>query len=168
MSKSVDAITNTASTSFTLDFSGLLAILAFIISIINVIYTIKRTNFLEKAHNENFEYTKNKDKDDFILNFKDDFQDLRQSITDLIQDPVNLDKLNPSHKENILYVIESKYDKNIILKYFNKNIYDDFIELKIFIDETVQMIIYQKDLTNVFHMTQRIKYFLDKVKTEYN
>jgi hypothetical protein len=139
--------------------------ISIIIAIINILYTRYRINKLSEFHNQNFDYTQNKDNDDFMLNFKDDINELRLSMVELYTTKSEIKLLN---KGDLLYVLESKYNKALIVKYLNIDIYNKLMDLKIFTDESLDLVIYKKDFNSISSSIIKIKYFLDSVNIYVN
>jgi hypothetical protein len=139
--------------------------ISIIIAIINILYTRYRINKLSEFHNQNFDYTQNKDNDDFMLNFKDDINELRLSMVELYTTKSEIKLENKGH---LLFIIESKYNKALIVKYLNIDIYNEFMDLKIFTDESLDLVIYKKDFNSISSSIIKIKYFLDSVNIYVN
>jgi hypothetical protein len=136
-----------------------------IIAIINILYTRYRINKLSEFHNQNFDYTQNKDNDDFMLNFKNDMHELRLSMLELYTTKNEIKLVN---KGTLLYFLESKYNKALIVKHLNIDIYNEFMALKIFTDESLDLVIYKKDFNSISSSIRKIKYFLDSVNIYVN
>jgi hypothetical protein len=139
--------------------------ISIIIAIINTLYTRYRINKLSEFHNQNFDYTQNKDNDDFMLHFKNDMHELSLSMLELYTTKNEINLLN---KGDLLYVLESKYNKALVVKYLNIDIYNEFMALKIFTDESLDLVIYKKDFNSISSSIRKIKYFLDSVNIYVN
>jgi len=136
----------------------IISILSIIISIINIIYTHFKFKQSEKFHQEKLEYNKDKDKDDFIISFKDALHELSINMSELI---INKEEIDLESKDKFLYVLENKYHKSIIVKFLNEDIYNQFMTLKIKIDEMLDKVVYQKNYYDIKYAMRDIRYFLN-------
>jgi len=135
------------------------------IAVINTLYTRNRIKNMSEFHKQNFDYSKSKDADEFVLNFKDDLNELRISMLELY---TTKSEIKIEEKGLMLYVLESKYNKSLIIKYFNKDIYKKFMDFKILTDESLDKVIYKKNFTSISSSIRNIKYFLDSVNNYIN
>ena len=143
----------------------LISVISILIAVINTLYSRDRIKKLTKFQNENFNYNQNKDKDDFILNFKDDLHELRLSMLELY---TTKSEINLENKGHLLYLLESKYNKAIIIKYLNNSIYERFMILKIKTDESLDKVIFKQDYSSISLSIKNIKIFLDSVNNHIN
>jgi len=143
----------------------LISVISILIAVINTLYSRDRIKKLTKFQNENFNYNQNKDKDDFILNFKDDLHELRFSMLELYTTKSEIKLENKGH---LLYLLESKYNKAIIIKYLNNSIYERFMILKIKTDESLDKVIFKQDYSSISLSIKNIKIFLDSVNNHIN
>ncbi|MBL0687243.1 MAG: hypothetical protein JJV95_05690 [Sulfurospirillum sp.] len=143
----------------------IISVLALIVSIINILYAKHRIDKFSELHNKSFNYTQNKDKDDFILNFKNDLNEFRLSMTELY---TTKKEIKVESKGNLLYILESKYNKSIIEKYLNNSIYNQFMDLKIKTDESLDKVIYNSDFSSISSSIDAIKCFFDNVNSHIN
>jgi hypothetical protein len=100
-----------------------------------------------------------------MLNFKDDINELRLSMVELYTTKSEIKLENKGH---LLFIIESKYNKAIVVKYLNIDIYNKLMDLKIFTDESLDLVIYKKDFNSISSSIIKIKYFLDSVNIYVN
>ena len=135
------------------------------IAVINTLYTRNRIKNMSEFHKQNFDYSKSKDTDEFVLNFKDDLNELRISMLELY---TTKSEIKIEEKGLMLYVLESKYNKSLIIKYFNEDIYKKFMDFKILTDESLDKVIYKKDFTSISSSIRNIKFFLDSVNNYIN
>ena len=139
--------------------------ISILIAIINTLYTRDRIKKLTEFQNENFNYNQDKDKDDFILNFKDDLHELRLSMLELY---TTESEIKIEDKGHLLYLLESKYNKAIIIKYLNNSIYNRFMDLKIKTDESLDKVIFKQNYSSISSSIKNIKIFLDSVNNHIN
>lgn len=135
------------------------------IAIINTLYTRDRIKKMSEFHKQNFNYSQSKDTDEFILNFKDDLNELRISMLELY---TTKSEIRIEEKGLMLYILESKYNKSLVVKYLNDDIYKKFMDFKILTDESLDKVIYKKDFTAISSSIRNIKYFLDSVNNYIN
>lgn len=135
-----------------------IAILALIISASNFFYTKKRTNHIINYQNEDFTYKKNKDKEDFILKFKEELHEFRLGLNELT---TTKEEINYKDKDKYLYLVESKYDSSILKKYLSESKYKKYLDLTKMIDSTLDEIIYKQNYSNVFFTSQKIRFFFN-------
>ena len=135
------------------------------IALINTLYTRNRIKKMSEFHKQNFNYSKSKDTDEFILSFKDDLNELRISMLELY---TTKNEIRIEEKGLMLYVLESKYNKSLVVKYLNDDIYKKFMDFKILTDESLDKVIYKKDFTSISSSIRNIKYFLDSVNNYIN
>ncbi len=137
-----------------------ISVIALFVSVGNFFYNRYRTIRLIEYQNRDFEYKEKKDKEDFILTFKDDLHSLR---LDLIELNSTKTAIGYEDKDQYLYLIEEKYSKEILLKYLEKSKYDDFLDLKVNIDETLNKIMYKKDYSLVSSSSKKMKFFFQSI-----
>ncbi len=140
--------------------SLLISILAFLISTGNFFYNRYRTKKLIEYQSRDFKYKEKKDKEDFILAFKDDLNTLRIDLIEINSSKITIDYKD---KDQYLYVIEDKYSKEVLTKYLSETLYNKFLDLKIDIDETIDKVIYQKNYNTIFTSSKKMKFFFQSI-----
>lgn len=133
--------------------SIILSVLAFSISLLTY---IQKTNFDKKT----FKYIEENDKKKSLLAFKDELNQFRIGITEIIS--VN-QEINVQDKDNYLYVIESKYSKEQLLSFIDEKSYNTFLDLKVKIDDSLNEIIYQKKFDSAKDALRYIRYFYNEL-----
>lgn len=141
-------------------WSFAISIIALLVSAGNFFYNRYRTIKLIEYQDRDFEYKEKKDKEDFILTFKDDLHSLR---LDLIELNSTKTTINFKDKDQYLYLIEDKYNKETLLKYLEKSKYDSFLNLKINIDDALNKIIYKSDYSLILGSSRKMKFFFQSI-----
>ncbi len=131
----------------------IVAILAFVMSGFNIFFYLK-------FHKQNIFYNKEKDKEKFLSGFKQDLQKLKSDVLELYS---IRKKIKFVDKEELLYILEYKYSKQIILKYLNNNIYEQFMDLKIKTDESLNQVAYKQDYSFIDFVVKNINLLFDNI-----
>lgn len=137
-----------------------ISVIALLVSAGNFFYNRHRTIKLTEYQDRDFEYKEKKDKEDFILTFKDDLHSLRLDLIELNSTKATIDYKD---KDQYLYLIEDKYNRETLLKYLEKSKYDNFLDLKVNIDEALNKIMYKQDYSLLFSSSKKMKFFFQSI-----
>jgi hypothetical protein len=134
---------------------------ALLVSFINIYYSYTRISQNKQSMND----LRNKNGHDFAMQFKDDLNEFRLQITEIL---ITKDQIQNETKANVLYVLDDKYDKAFFDKYFNEEIYKNFMNLKLNFDDSLNEIVYQNDFNALKSSLSEIKYFYSDFNRIFN
>ncbi|MCG3653329.1 hypothetical protein ACN5PC_03955 [Aliarcobacter butzleri] len=135
-----------------------IALASFFISLGSLAFTIINNSKVKKLENDKFDYLKKSEKENTLQFFKKEIREYRITLNDIFKS-----KKVISYHEKDIYSMNSDLNIHKIKDCLSNNIYKDFQDLEILIDESLNAVIYQKNFDKIPLSIQNMQYFLKKL-----
>lgn len=137
-----------------------ISIVAIIISIGNSCIASKKYAKYNEYQEKNLNYNADKDRDNFKIQIKEELNNLRMDLNEIKNNEI---EILHEQKDDYTFILNNKYDCTMFEKHTNKNIYNDFLNLNVKVDEALDYVVYQKDYTKIRLATFEIRQFYTRL-----
>lgn len=141
------------------------AIVSLIFSSLSLVGTILTYTYTKNFNENQKIITEKNNLNNFIYKFKEELNQFRLGLTEII----SIKKVILVHeKDNYLYLIESKYSISELKKSLGKDFYNDFLSLKLIIDDSLDDIIYQSNYEKAKISLENIRFLYEKINSKFD